>query len=36
MKNKVFEVVQKNFGVIKPGTWTSRTWILYDDRSVEK
>ena len=35
MKNKVFEVVQKNFGVIKPGTWTSRTWILYDDRSVE-
>lgn len=35
MKNKVFEVVQKNFGVIKPGTWTIRTWILYDDRSVE-
>ena len=35
MKNKVFEVVQKNFEVIKPGTWTNRAWILYDDRSVE-
>ena len=34
MKNIVLEIKNNNWGLIGPGSWKERKWIIYDDMSV--
>ena len=35
MKNIVLKISNSNWGLIGPGSWKEKNWIIYDDMSVD-